>query len=311
MRRAARLLVALPVALLAAAPVLARTADGVPVAVVLTSFSAYAVPACVLALALAVLLRAPLAGTVAAAGLLAQSVSLVPLAAGGAAERPGLTVMTSNVRLGSADASDLVRDLTARRVAVLAVQELTPAFAARLDDAGLGSLLPHRVLDPGGGASGTGIYSALPLRREQAWTTTLCGTAASLTHEGRRVVVRNVHPYPPSPSDVDLWTADYAVLQRLAGTSVPRTLVLGDFNATLHHTTLTDLMTTGRWRDAAEVVGAGQVRTWGPARHRPAVLDLDHVLVPRDAGVSSFEVVHLDGSDHRSVVAEVVLRQGR
>lgn len=73
--------------------------------------------------------------------------------------RAGLTVMTLNCRYGRADANAIVDLVRERRVRVLALQELTPGLVRRLDDAGLDTLLPHRVLgedreDDNGGFNG-------------------------------------------------------------------------------------------------------------------------------------------------------------
>lgn len=305
-----RLAAGLVLAVLAASPVAARYVGDVAVAVVLASFAAYAIPACIAVLLLAAALRTRAPAVVAALAILVQAVTFVPALLGSPTSATGasVTVLTANVRLGLASARDLVDEVRAAGVTVLAVQELTPAFADGLAAAGVRDLLPFQVLDPGGGASGTGIWSALPLTQLSAWTTTLGGTSASVQLNGQQIVLRNVHPFPPSASDVRLWAADYDELMGFARFAEERTVVLGDFNATVQHRRLTNLMAVGRWRDAAEVVGAGQVRTWGPSLTRPALIDLDHVLVPPGMLVARFEVLDLDGSDHRPVLARLVLR---
>lgn len=71
----------------------------------------------------------------------------------------GLTVMTLNCRYGRADANAIVDLVRERRVRALALQELTADLVRRLDDAGLDTLLPYRMLgedraDDNGGFNG-------------------------------------------------------------------------------------------------------------------------------------------------------------
>ncbi|HST69513.1 MAG TPA: endonuclease/exonuclease/phosphatase family protein [Solirubrobacterales bacterium] len=85
-------------------------------------------------------------------------------------------------------------------------------------------------------------------------------------------------------------------------------LLIGDFNATLDHSQLRDLLDRG-YRDAAEVAGKGLEPTWPAeewASRLPAVT-IDHVLADRRLGVVDYEVEELPGSDHRPVWAELAL----
>jgi endonuclease/exonuclease/phosphatase family metal-dependent hydrolase len=87
----------------------------------------------------------------------------------------------------------------------------------------------------------------------------------------------------------------------------PVRVLLGDFNATLDHGGLRELIATG-YRDAAEVTGQGLVGTWGPYdgdRIPPVVID--HVLADRRIGVRRFAVHGIPGGDHRAIVAELTL----
>lgn len=52
--------------------------------------------------------------------------------------------MTLNCRYGRANADAIVTAVRERRIAVLALQEVTDALIARLDKAGIGELLPYR-----------------------------------------------------------------------------------------------------------------------------------------------------------------------
>jgi endonuclease/exonuclease/phosphatase (EEP) superfamily protein YafD len=109
------------------------------------------------------------------------------------------------------------------------------------------------------------------------------------------------HPHPPVPSGVGTWRRDLEALNAWCGTG--RVIVAGDFNATLDHTALRDSL--GSCRSVAGAVGKGLEGTW-PAG-RPAVLrtPIDHVVVSADLTPRSFSTHHLDGTDHRAVLAAV------
>ena len=195
---------------------------------------------------------------------------------------------------------------------MLAVQELTVEAERRLEAAGLGTTLPFKVIDPGGSASGTGLWATRPLERLAPWEMTFRSSAASLDVAGRRVVVRSVHPFPPRWTDDGRWRTDLTALRTSAvgDDDLEVTVLLGDLNATLHHRELRRVLAGGGWRDAAEIVGAGVVRTWSPRPGVPPLLHLDHVLVPQRFGARRHEVVDIAGSDHEGVVAELVVPPG-
>ncbi|MDQ3989728.1 MAG: endonuclease/exonuclease/phosphatase family protein, partial [Actinomycetota bacterium] len=78
------------------------------------------------------------------------------------------------------------------------------------------------------------------------------------------------------------------------------------FNATLDHPALRGVLDTG-YRDAADQVGKGLRATWPTDTPIAPVAAIDHVLVDAGCAVRSFDVLPLPGSDHRALVAEIVL----
>jgi endonuclease/exonuclease/phosphatase (EEP) superfamily protein YafD len=263
-----------------------------------------------LLLVAAALLRTWPAVAVAAALLAAQVVTLAPGYVGDgdrAGTRPVLTVMTANLRFGHADPTELVRAVRTHRVDVLAVEELTSSAVAGLSAAGLGAELPYVIDHDAYGTTGTGLWSRYPVREVPSRPLTFQACAGELQVAGQTVRVRAVHPSPPLGGPPGAWRHDYGVLRaQVADDRGVRTVLLGDFNASVHHHALRALMGR-RWRDAAEVAGAGLVRTFAPRLGGPALLDPDHVLVDRGMGVTSWRTVMLAGSDHRAVIAVVRL----
>lgn len=220
-----------------------------------------------------------------------------------------LRVLTLNMLYGRADAAEVVRLVRDNDVAVLAVQEFTAPGAAALNAAGLAQLLPHRQLTPEPEASGSGIYSRHPMlgqatRRndggfQQAYAT-IQPAGAGPVH------VESVHPLAPAGATMYAgWRTDLSQQPAADGAAPPR-ILLGDFNATLDHRELRDLIDTG-YRDAADTVGKGLVPSWPATDGFAGVVTIDHVLVDRRIGVRDVEVHTVPGSDHRAVLAVLTL----
>ncbi len=112
------------------------------------------------------------------------------------------------------------------------------------------------------------------------------------------------HPY--ALDQTAAWRADLAA-QPAATPDGQLSILAGDFNATLDHAPLRDLIDTG-YADAAASAGAGLIGTWGPYDGDliPPVT-IDHVLVDRRIAVRDVAVHRLPGSDHRMILAELRL----
>jgi endonuclease/exonuclease/phosphatase (EEP) superfamily protein YafD len=274
----------------------------------LVSFTPYATAAsAVVVLALAAL-RQWRPALLALAGTLALAAVVVPraMSGGGDAGGPRLRVMTANVLVGSVEAGTLVDMVRERRVDILSVQELTPEFDSDLREAGLAKLLPHDVLAPEAGATGTGIYSRLPLRALEPPEGSVFNQVAARTRwdPAGSLDVVSVHPPPPvSNQHVDQWRQTLRGLPRNGGR---RRLLLGDFNATLDHREMRRLVDDG-YEDAAAATGDGLRMTWPDDRSRPPIA-IDHVLATTGFLAVEVDVIRLPGGDHRAVYAELVCR---
>jgi len=176
------------------------------------------------------------------------------------AHGPVIRVMSANVLAGSADPEELVGLVRDNDVDILAVQELTPGFVEKARLAGLEGLMPHRVLYPTPSVVGSGIYSRLPLRNgELRLNPLLFGQArAEIVQYG--VWIESVHPVAPSESTrITGWLGSFANQHR-ATPDGPLQILAGDFNATLDHSILRSLISSG-YRDAADVMGKGLIGT--------------------------------------------------
>jgi endonuclease/exonuclease/phosphatase (EEP) superfamily protein YafD len=284
--------------------------DGATPIAFLLAFTPHAVVGALLVGAAVAVLRNWAAAAVSAAAGLVLLLAVLPRATGGAEEpRPGsepLEVMSANVLVGRADAAALVESVRSRHPDVLAVQEITPGFQRRLRAAGIGRYLPDSIVArewPDRGHD-RAIYSRLPMRPISPGR----GGRVLLTlADGTEVRVANVHPRTPSPDGTPRWAAE---LENLPSPGEgPPWLLIGDFNATLDHSVLRDILDRG-YRDAADATGNGLIGTWPAGRALPPQVTIDHVLADRRFGISAYGVEDLAGSDHRAVHASVFLPPG-
>lgn len=257
-------------------------------------------------------------GTVIAAGVVVVLLALLlprlidstpdPAADGGQ-----LRVGAVNAYFGRADAAALAATIEEQALDLVCVAEATPQFEADLRAAGLTAHLPEVVSAAEGGASGTILYSRLPVRElpEVADTRFRMPRAVLTAPAGGEVTVTCAHPLPPQPGDLDGWDTELRRIRDTVASTAGPQIVLGDFNATWDHRLLRDIVAAGDLRDAANTAGAGLRPTW-PMRDGPIPMPfvaIDRILT--DLAVLDADLVDVAGSDHRMVVATVALSPGR
>ncbi|SDJ50062.1 Uncharacterized conserved protein YafD, endonuclease/exonuclease/phosphatase (EEP) superfamily [Frankineae bacterium MT45] len=236
----------------------------------------------------------------------------LPLIVGSPATREGtkLVVLQANLKIGAADPAALTELVRRHRVDVLTVEELTSAALTGLTDAGLDSLLPYRLTGPFPGGAGTGIWSRYPLAdqtRHDDFTFELLSARVAVPGADD-VMVWGVHLLPPWPYDASIWASETRRLHGLLAEEARthRTVIVGgDFNATWTNRQFRQLMKPS-YSDAAERTGDGWRTTYPTDRFFPPLLTLDHVLL-HNAEPTSVKTVALPGSDHRGLLAELVL----
>ena len=279
----------------------------------LLAFTPYVAAWSVLPLALALATRRWTAAALAFAVVVAFAGFVLPRAIPGArgpSTGVPLRVMTSNLLLGGADADAIVTLVRDHDVAVLALQEFTPDAKDALAKASLGDLLPYSSLAGEPGSPGSALYSRFPL-----------GQAGSLRNQGgfqqaygtieppgaTRLIVESAHPLAPwAPLVSRDWRQDLAAEPRPDPAGPPR-ILLGDFNATLDHAPLRELV-AGGYRDAGDATGKGLIPTW-PYEGHPGIpkVTIDHVLVDERIGVREMSVHRIPRSDHRALVVELTV----
>ncbi len=275
------------------------------------AFTPHVAAVSVLAVGVIALLRAraPLALASVATAVLVAIVAPRAFGGGGApepADGQHITVMTANLLFGSADAEQVVELVREHEVDLLSLQELTPRAVSRLRAAGLEEVLGNSVRTAAEGASGSGLYAA-----ERLTPTGIINPDESFLMPSARLQLGDVavaavavHPVPPTSSEtVGRWRSALRALPP-AGGGPELGLLLGDFNATLDHGELRDVLDRG-YVDAADATGDALTTTW--SRSLWPGLTIDHLLVDERIHVESTEVSGVQGSDHKAVIAELVL----
>ncbi|MFC7590559.1 endonuclease/exonuclease/phosphatase family protein [Nonomuraea antimicrobica] len=225
---------------------------------------------------------------------------------------PVVRVLAVNLLHSSVPPSALMAVVERVRPDVLHLLEFTDRMRERVEGLGLGRLLPYEVVLPGKNSEGAAIYSRYPLRPSETpiEAPVFKGSPRHLPAVitlpgGREAEFVAVHACAPSEG----WrTACWASSIRALPPAAERPRVLaGDFNSTLDHVVLRELIATG-YRDAADVTGKGLSMTW-PYYEQPRLFPkaaIDHVLADRRIAIRGFETVPLPRTDHRATLTELV-----
>ncbi|WP_433654205.1 endonuclease/exonuclease/phosphatase family protein [Nocardia sp. CA-128927] len=221
---------------------------------------------------------------------------------------PAVLVMQANLLFDGADPQALVDEVRGRSIAVLTVNELTPAAVEALGRAGLDQVLPHRYLSPARTATGTGIWSSYPLSETVEYDGYVLNqlSATATIPEVGPVTIYAFHPVPPVYG-TQVWADELSRLRAILERSPSDrpAIVGGDFNATYDHAQYRAML-SGRFGDAAEETGAGHLVTYPTDKHWPPVVGIDHILVAGGRAVE-VETVGMPGADHRALVARARL----
>ncbi|MFD4292527.1 endonuclease/exonuclease/phosphatase family protein [Rhodococcus sp. NPDC058505] len=252
------------------------------------------------------------ATAVAAGAAWTQAPLYVHDAGSGANPERGLTVLQANIEFGKADPESVVAQVRSRGVDLMTVNELTVTAMDGLTASGLDELLPYRYVRPAAsGADGTGIWSRYPLSEQvQHPGFAMAALSARATLPGGdSLTVLAAHPVPPWPRhQTPIWADE---LDRLHGildglrTDADTVVMAADFNATWDHAQFRALLGDGV-RDAAEQAGSGVLRSYPADRWLPPLLSIDRILVA-GARATDVGVVDLPGSDHRGVLARIMV----
>ena len=179
--------------------------SGFPLAPMM-AFTPYAAVAALFVAGVATALRNWAAATVAGVAMLCLAAVVLPRTVGAGTVDPDgrrtLTVVSTNIHHGTADPAAVVALVDRYDADLLSVQELTPSFARKLQDAGLGARLPNSVLETQPKTSGAGLYSRLGMRKLHTPDRFVfrMPRAELILPGGTHLRVVGIHPYPPQPN---------------------------------------------------------------------------------------------------------------
>lgn len=263
--------------------------------------------------AVALLRRWPAAGVLSVA-VVALTVMVLPRELGGPEELPGgkpVRVLGANLAKGNADSQALLEMAIEKDADIVFLQEVSLEKARELRRTGFDRSYPHQAFDVTANKGGGAILARWPLRQLKSLAAGRQPRASVEVPGSTPIEVVSVHPTAPiKPGTTRAWDDDYRAMPAAHSGDQPLVLV-GDFNATLDHENLRDLIGTG-YRDAGEVTGEGFVPTW-PARPKltwrrlSLPVTIDHVLAEQGIAISDYDVEEIVGSDHRAVFAELLI----
>ena len=220
--------------------------------------------------------------------------------------------MTVNMLYGLAEPDALTR-AAAQGADVLMVQELTPQAARGLSAAGIAKTFPYQALDARPVSAGVGIYSRYPITdstRIGGYALAMVSAQVRIPRVSQDVSLLTVHLDAPWPRPIIGWQKDIAkfpgTLDDVAADAANGTVIVGgDFNSTFDMLPFRALLTNG-YADAARQAGSGRNFTYPANKRFPPVLGIDHVLT-RNATAVSTATVELPGTDHRALLATVMV----
>ena len=225
---------------------------------------------------------------------------------------PALRLFSANVyQEANRDLGRIGQEIRASAPDLVALQEVDPDGAAGLQRSGVLAAFPYAVTELRKGPSGIGLWSRFPVA--DSHVRDVHGMAvikATILLGADRLRLYTVHTVAPLGDDRARWRAQLRWVEQEIRRERGPLVVAGDFNATRYHHSFRRLLSE-RLGDAHERRGRGWATTWPRDRWPlPPLLRLDHVLVSPDIGVRSIKEGLGQGSDHRPIIAELVLRSG-
>lgn len=186
---------------------------------------------------------------------------------------------------------------------LVSVQEVDPAWAAGLR-AALADRYPYRIIEPRANCYGIALLSRIPLKNARVLmlgdTPAIEATARTMSGEVRVFAVHTTSP--GSPGHFMARNRQYARLADEVRRSSSAVLVIGDLNAAPWDRDLIRFRARTGLRSNAHLTGP----TFPSVAHL-ALIPIDHVLTSAGVHVVAERTVHLPGSDHRGLVAEIAL----
>jgi endonuclease/exonuclease/phosphatase family metal-dependent hydrolase len=219
-----------------------------------------------------------------------------------------LRLFSANVHFANPDIGRIAEEIVATSPDLVALQEIDLDGAAGLRKSGALGRFPHAATVIRTGPAAIGLWSRFPLadvRVDDVYGMPFI--SATVVSGGRRLRVYTVHLIAPVDGDRVRWRAQLRWLDEELRRQSGPLVISGDFNATRYHPSFRRLL-ADRLGDAHERNGRGWAMTWPRDQWPlPPLMRIDHVLVSPDIGVRSVKEGLGQGSDHRPIIADLVL----
>ena len=214
-----------------------------------------------------------------------------------------LRVASLNVRAGSADLNEVVDQTVGADVVTFVEAPPDWVDALPLD---FREAFPYAVGAPLQSTSGSIIFSRYPITSSEALPTSSFQQWSAVVDTPQLGPLRVVAVHPCNPfCGPGLWTAEHTELRHwLARQDDTPTVVAGVFNAVDDHGPMRDLYADG-WRSAADLAGAGYVRTYPADQRIPPLIGIDHIIVNDRLTATAFSTFDVPGTDHLGVRAVI------
>ncbi|WP_158607629.1 endonuclease/exonuclease/phosphatase family protein [Flexivirga caeni] len=242
---------------------------------------------------------------------------LAPLYVGprpGTAGKP-LVILSQNFEYG--DPARLTELVRAEHVDVLVLTDVTNSRVKELEAAGVALTLPNSAGAATNQIMPSVVFSRFPIEEVRDGPHSSRADLIRLRTPSLGIInLIAVHPQPPYTSQ---WRTDYRALTAYLRHAVPQpklqaTIIAGDFNATTDNVPFRGILQLG-FADALIQTRGGFHPTWPDSSARryfgvpvPRVVTIDHILVSTQLAVSRLSTVHIPGSDHSGILADVARR---
>jgi len=274
--------------------------------VIAASLTPYGVPLAAVALALLALTRARPLVLVLACAVLMTHISIARPYGPGSGPVPSsdpITVMTMNMRCNSPGHEELAQLILETDPDVSVINGLGRQPRRELADA-LADRYPTAAFTPMPGfpECGTVVFTRLPF---DGWVSPQRHPTAFVRAPGFEFALVAVDL--PTPTDgigpwLDAFDDLIVDMPALEGRHV---MAVGDFNAVLEHEPMRRLTRETGLRDAVTSSGLGWLPTFPDDVLLPALVALDHVMVPPDLVASRAWTEVVPGQEHRALFVEV------
>jgi endonuclease/exonuclease/phosphatase (EEP) superfamily protein YafD len=218
-------------------------------------------------------------------------------------------LLQANVLRTNRDANRLLRLIRKENPDVIALCEVTPAFAKKLE--ALNFDYPHQHIEPRNDSFGMGLWSKLPLiDPETLYLSRTDVVAIKADIDTPKAIIRflSLHPHNPLKNTLARDAELDAAATWIQKQSTPFQIVAGDFNATLFCRIFRRFIQSTKMMHARQ--GRNITGSWpcflpaGPWR-----IAIDHVLVGEAIKITDHQLLHQIGSDHLPSFTRFQLKQ--